>query len=346
MKKKEVNKENMKEIKQSIKHLMVGAIIACTTVSISAQEVTTKQAVEPKGKAIITVFSNISMDMNTHAEMLKAGFGLDRAYLGYEYKFNDNWKAKVVYDMGKGSQESGLQRLGYLKTAEVGFHKGNFKLNVGLTSTKQFGVQEKFWGYRYVYKSFQDAYKWGHSADLGVAAEYKIADWISADLSIYNGEGYKKLQADKHLQYGAGLTITPFKGMTIRAYTDAKTTDTGSVQENIALFAGYKHKTFRLGAEWNNQLNHESFHNHTLGGLSVYGACTLGKRMELYARYDWCWSHSNKDWHYSKDGNTAMLGVNYKFNKLFEISPNIQISKATGSESTNIKGMVSAKINF
>ena len=39
---------------------------------------------------------------------------------------------------------------------------------------KQFNDQEMIWGYRYLYKTLQDEYKFGSSADLGVNAEFKL----------------------------------------------------------------------------------------------------------------------------------------------------------------------------
>lgn len=41
-------------------------------------------------------------------------------------------------------------------------------------------------------KSFQDEYKFGSSADLGVSVAYKFNKVVSADVIVANGEGYKK----------------------------------------------------------------------------------------------------------------------------------------------------------
>ena len=49
---------------------------------------------------------------------------------------------------------------------------------------------------------FQDEYKFGSSADLGIAASYKISDLITIDATVINGEGYKKVNKDDALRYG------------------------------------------------------------------------------------------------------------------------------------------------
>ena len=61
---------------------------------------------------------------------------------------------------------SDLERVAYIKNAMLSWKTGNFTLDFGLIGLEQFNVQEKFWGYRYIMKSFQDEYKFGSSADM------------------------------------------------------------------------------------------------------------------------------------------------------------------------------------
>lgn len=121
-------------------------------------------------------------------------------------------------------------------------------LNAGLISTTQFKLQEDFWGKRYVMKSFQDEYKFGSSADLAFSAAYKFNKVVSADVIVANGEGYKKVQVKDGLQYGAGVTLTPVKGLVVRAYgsyNEAVEDDEKGIT-NLAAFVGYKMMPSRL----------------------------------------------------------------------------------------------------
>ena len=164
------------------KKLILASILTCMCVSAFAEEskkeVSTSEVVkteevkkeevkaesdEPKGKAIVQVFANFHAGFG--AQENNIGFDLERAYLGYEYKFKGGLSVKAVMDIGKSSDVSDNQRLAYIKNAMVSWKKGNLTLNGGLISTTQFNFQEKFWGYRYVMKSFQDQYKFGSSAD-------------------------------------------------------------------------------------------------------------------------------------------------------------------------------------
>lgn len=297
-----------------------------------------------KGKPIITIFGDAGVGF-ADGEINALGFNLERAYLGYDYRFDDRWSAKVVYDMGRGD-DTKLQRLGYVKNAELDYKNGNLSVKIGLTGTSQFNFQEKFWGYRYVAKSFQDENKWGSSADLGISAAYKFGSILSADLSVFNGEGYKKVQADDQLLYGLGVTATPLKGLSLRMYGEAKTARDTVAQYTAAFFAGYKCKAFRLGVEYNMQLNHGSTAHRDIQGLSLYGSGRLSDQFDAYARFDYGTSSADDAWCFAQDGTMILVGVDYHNCKLFSISPNVRFTQDADGNKKSVYACVSAKVNL
>src|SRR5574344_647623 len=342
----------MKKTNQ-MKKSNIAKIFACSTLlalcSTTMAQQTTQQASQsqPEGKPIITLFGDFHSGL-TDATANDLGFNLERAYLGYQYNFDNQWSTKVVFDMGKSDDVNDLQRIGYLKNAYATYNNGKFSMNAGLASTEQFNTQEKFWGYRYLYKSFQDQYKWGSSADLGVSAKYKFTNWLSADLNIFNGEGYKKVQLDDQLLYGVGLTLNPVKGFTLRAYGEAKTANNAVAQQAVALFAGYKQDYFSIGIEYNMQMNNKNVENRDLKGLSVYATGKISKSFELFGRYDQGTSSAAEgdNWSYAQNGQTALLGLQYKVNNLVSIAPNVRWNKQEGATKSNFYGYLSAKVNL
>lgn len=84
----------------------------------------------PKGKAIIRVFGNFHTGFG--AENNDRGFELDRSYFGYQYAVTPNLEIKAVMDVGKSSHVDDLQRVAYIKNAQVKWTKGNLTLNGGL----------------------------------------------------------------------------------------------------------------------------------------------------------------------------------------------------------------------
>ena len=311
------------------KRFILAGLMACLCLGANAQE---KKVEEPKGKAIVQVFGNFNTGFG--ADNDSRGFELERSYLGYEYDLGNGLKIKSVMDIGKSSDVSDNQRLAYVKNAMITWKKDNFTFNGGLISNIQFNFQEKFWGYRYVAKGFQDMYKFGNSADLGISASYKLNDFISADAIIVNGEGYKKLQKKDGLNYGVGVTLTPVKGFSVRLYgsINEASDDSQKNTSNFAAFVGYKGDGFSLGAEYNTMKNASFADGADQHGYSVFSTVKLSGKTEIFARFDDLFSAD--DWNISKDEQAAILGAQFKLGKYVKLAPNFRMSmpKAAGAE--------------
>ena len=311
-----------------MKCILAGMMLTCMGITAYSQDT---KAEEPKGKTIVQVFGNFHSGFG--AEKNDRGFELERSYLGYEYKLNKGLSIKGVMDIGKSNDVSDYQRIAYIKNAMVSWKTDNFTLNGGLISTTQFNFQEKFWGYRYIMKSFQDQYKFGSSADLGISATYKFADWISADAIIVNGEGYKKVQKNDGLNYGLGITLAPVKGLQVRLYGGLNEDYEEGKKDimNMAAFIGYKNDKFSIGAEYNQMKNANYKEGADQSGYSVYTTLNLNKKTALYARYDDLLSKN--DWNKAKDESAAIVGAQFKLGKYVKIAPNFRMNmpKADGA---------------
>lgn len=309
--------------------VILAGVLTCMGIAAQAQDTKVE---EPKGKAIVQVFGNFHSGFG--AENDDRGFELERSYLGYEYKLGNGLSVKGVMDIGKSNDVSDYQRIAYIKNAMVSWKKGNFTLNGGLISTTQFNFQEKFWGYRYIMKSFQDMYKFGNSADLGISASYKFADWLSADAIIVNGEGYKKIQKNDGLNYGFGVTLTPVDGFQLRLYGGLNESGQEGKDDvvNMAAFAGYKCNEFTVGAEYNYMQNASNKDGADQYGYSAFASVRVSKNAEMFARFDEV--YSKNDWNIAKDEQVAIVGAQFKLGKYVKIAPNFRMSmpKADGAD--------------
>lgn len=299
-------------------------LMLCMGFALSAQaEEDESEAKKSKGEAIVKIFGDLHSGFGSVND--DRGFNLERCYLGYEYEPTENLTIKAVMDVGKSSDVGDHQRFVHIKTAMVAWEKGDFKVKGGLISTTQFKFQEDFWDYRYVMKSFQDEYKFGHSADLGVSASYEICDEVKVDAIITNGEGYKKLQVNDGFNYGLGLTLTPVKGLKVRLYggLNEGVKDGEKNITNLAAMLGYKHDKFSIGAEYNYMMNAKYKSGADLSGYSLYTSVKLSKKISLFARYDDLFSKN--DWNLDKDESAAILGAHFKLGKYVRLSPNFRM---------------------
>lgn len=300
-----------------MKKLIISVWCMCSFFSVIAQE----KKVSFTGKPIVTIFANYHAGLG-HANE-NSGFDLERSYLGYEFSVTDRLSGKVVFDIGPSkAKDAELERIAYVKNAMLSWKPGKFTLDFGLITLEEFNIQEKFWGYRYILKSFNDEYKFGSSADLGVIGKYKFNQWLTADVTFINGEGYKKLNKDNNYRYGAGVTVNPIKGVTLRGYYDCYNGDgkDAKAQQSLALFAGYQHSRFNIGAEYNKMYNSKFADGNGQSGYSIYSTVNVAKKIALFGRYDKI--DSSHDWNARNDGQRILAGLQYTPIKQLKLAPN------------------------
>jgi len=304
-------------LKKSILIISLTLLIVYPFVNVNAQNEST---FTPNGKPFALVFSNVNTSFNK-TESSKA-FEITRAYLGYEYFFSKTISSKVNIDVGDPGTGK-LQMTAFIKNAYVQYKNEGFSARFGMIGVDQFKTQERQWGYRYILKSFQDKNGFGPRADLGAAIAYSPADFISFDVSVLNGEGYKKLQSDSTFKTTIGLTIMPFEGFVLRGYLDKMKND--YAQTSMALYAGYSYKSFKSGLEYNVQRNNSMNDNHDFSGISIYASIGLAKKFSIFTRYDNLWSTTLAGdidpWNNSKDGQLFMAGFDYSPTKGVKIAP-------------------------
>ena len=274
------------------------------------------------GKPFVKIFTNYH---NSFSDGKNANvFEITRAYFGYEYNFSKDFSGKLTLDVGNPGTGS-LQQTMFLKTAYLQYKKDGFSVGLGLLGLVQFKEQEENWGYRYIYKSFQDEYKYNSSADLGMIVAYDFSDKFSMDFSLTNGEGYKTVVVDSVLRTGFGATIKPVKDFMFRAYYDFIKKQ-GVSQQSIALFAGYTGKNLSLGAEYNRFLNAKNATDKNLNGYSFYTTYTTKNKSKIFARYDLVNSNelAGSNWNLNKDGSLIILGYEFSPVKGVKIAPNYQ----------------------
>ena len=106
------------------KIVILAGLLACIGTGAQAQDTAT---VEPKGKAIINVFGNFHTGFGAKND--DRGFSMDRSYFGYQYDMGNGLSFKAVMDVGKSSNVDDLQRVAYIKNAQVSWKHNRLTLN-------------------------------------------------------------------------------------------------------------------------------------------------------------------------------------------------------------------------
>ena len=312
--------QSLKKVKYNMRKLLLLVVAFCVASISNAQE---ENAFKPSGEPVIKVFANWHQGFGDDDYKDESGFEATRAVLGYSYKFTPNFYSKVVVDMD--NPKSGkLTEVAYLRNAYIAYKDKRLNVIFGVLGLKQFKEQESNWGYRYIYKSAMDHYKFNSSVDAGLYIKYKLFDFLSADVTLTNGEGAKSQQdIEGKYRLGGGLSASLVEGLSVRVYYDyfwaSDDVAANKSQNTLALFLGYESEVFRIGAEYDMLNNYKFDRIDQRDILSVYSSVSFAKDMQVFARFD----HLNAR-NVLKSENVALVGLDYQIIKGVKVSPNIR----------------------
>lgn len=281
---------------------------------------------EIKGKPVVEIFTDFHHI--TKGDSVNTGFGISRAYFGYSFIYDSKFTATLILDAGNPAElatGSKQRRYAHYREASISYTGNKLTVAMGITGTKIFNFQQKFWGKRYVANTYQSLYGYGYVADLGIVATYRFNDIFEADMTLMNGEGYSNYQVDNDVKVSAGVTITPNEHIAIRMYGDSQKKN-GIVQNTLVGFAGYRAKLFYLGAEVSFKSNLDLTDGHHAWGISSTGGINISEKTELFARFDYGSSvvpeFEELEWNFHHDGSLVIGGLQYTFNEVVKASLN------------------------
>lgn len=282
------------------------------------------QVTETTGKPIAEIFTDFHYNFNDTAKY--TGFDLNRAYVGYQFLPVGHLSGKIILNVGSPedlAEGSLARRYAFLREASLTWSNDKLIISMGITGTKIFEFQQKFWGKRFIANTYQSINGYGFVADIGVVAEYKFNDIVKADLSFMNGEGYCNLQSDDNIRSSVGITITPLENLAFRIYGDIQRRE-NLWQPLFVVFAGFRNSLLTIGGEVSYKSNIDLVRGHHVWGISGTGGINITEKTEIFARYDFISSVIMPDdlvkWNFLKDGIFAIFGVQHK------LSPNVKIA--------------------
>ena len=299
-------------------------ILSATTLYGSDGEKSKKKFTDVfPGTPILTIFGNYHTGLNDGAG--PSEFEWKRGYIGYKFDNGGEWSGKIIFDItAANTVDSKLEFTAYLKNALVSWSRDRVKVDFGIIRTKNFAIQEKLWGYRYIMASFGDEYSFAPSADLGVSVSYKFTDYIEGEFNFTNGKGFKKLTVNNNFRYGFGLTFKPLESLTFRTYYDLYSSDVYGVehasQHNISAMMEYRHSKFMVGGEHSYMFNSKFRAGANRAGLSLSTTVKVINKLDFFARYDNLYLNDDIG---GESGSAIRTGVDYHPFNFLRLSPNI-----------------------
>ena len=310
------------------------SIMMLATVSASAQE---SEEFKPSGRFFGLLYTNyhstFSGGDNTSA------FEITRSYFGYDFSFSKEITSRIMYDGTTEVIKGKTIYSGYLRNAYLQYDNKKFMIQGGLIGSEQISVMEKIWGYRYVTKPPIDYSGMIQAADLGLATKVYAADFLTLDLSVTNGRGFKDIASNGTYKMAAGFTLTPADNMMVRGFYDMMG-PSGRMQRTASILAAWMGPKFNAGAEYFRQDNAAMTDGRNYSGISVFTRVPVSDKVRLYARFDNIMSvimDGDEDpWNISKDGSYIFAGIDFSPVRNVRISPNLNLFLPSDSGRDNV----------
>lgn len=239
-----------------------------------------------------------------------SAFEMPTALLGYSAALNERFKATLIYDVSRTTNgitvtdslgnhlnvtyNEGSRYTAFLKMAEIKYSPASFvDLRIGqLLNTQYLTTQDKFWGYRHIYFTFQEVYRYGNPADFGAQVDFKYRNILLAQLSITNGDGpFRQQDSGSKFLYAFNLEYYPVKGAIVKFYSDFSpapiSISGGFDKRTLSVFAGLKSDVYRFALEYNKVRNYGFTRNTDYWGFSSFFSFSVSSKLDILTRYDY-----------------------------------------------------------
>ncbi len=224
----------------------------------------------------------------------KHGFWFRRIYFTYNNKLSDTVKMRFRLETASpGQLGTSSLLIPFVKDAYISFRLGQCDLVAGIQGPPSFEQLESVWGWRPLEKTPLDLQRWTSSRDFGVS--FKGGKRFVYHFMLANGSSNKaEIDKGKKIFGSLGYKSGGFFLEGMAQYdrdADAKYNDT------IAqLFGSYSGDWGRVGVQY----SYRSYKADDKDALpynivSAFGVFSVGKTIELIARYDWSFGDGYKE---------------------------------------------------
>ena len=310
------------------------SIMMLATVSAAAQD---SEEFKPSGKFFGLLYANYHSTFSGGDN--SSAFEVTRSYFGYDYSFSKEITSRIMYDGTTEVINGKTIYSGYLRNAYLQFDNKKFMIQGGLIGAEQISMMEKIWGYRYVTKPPIDYSGMIQAADLGLATKVYAADFLTLDLSVTNGRGFKDITSNGTYRMAAGFTLIPAENMLVRGFYDMMG-PSGSMQRTVSITAAWMGPKFNAGAEYFRQDNAAMTDGRDYSGISVFTRVPVSDRVRLFARFDNITSaimDGDEDpWNLNRDGSYIFAGIDFAPVRNVRISPNLNLFLPSDSGRDNV----------
>jgi hypothetical protein len=254
-------------------------------------------------------------------------FDIKRLYIGIDHKFDDIWSANVTtdfqYDAGAGATQL------YIKKAYLEANiSPALRIRAGSADMPWIPFVEDIYGLRQYEQTLIDRTKFGTSADWGVHASGKIANFLDYAVAVVDGAGYKHPFRSNSVDVEARISakvkdftfaIGGYDGKLGKNVEGSATPDLHTASRFDAL-AAYTNDKIRVGLEYfhaDNWNNVTTVASDSSDGYSLFGSYKFLPKWTAFSKYENV--NPRNDTASSFEEKYYNLGISYSPTKIVDL---------------------------
>ena len=256
-------------------------------------------------------------------------FNLDRAFLCYTHKIDNNFSARILTD---------LSNKNILRLAYINYKVKNLNIQAGLIENNYITESEKLWNHRYILSSFQEQQNYNNISDIGINSTYKLNN-IAINAFLCNVAGI-----DSTLRYGMNISVHFLKKVSVIFSIDQMVKH-GITCNTFGITGSYTNRYFSIGGEFNIQGNANLQRDKNRNGYSVWIIINPIRKLSIFGRLDESYSNNSSvtdknyfqngykfPWNFDRDGMLQVVGVEYTYSENIKLSLNGRLNTPADGE--------------
>jgi hypothetical protein len=221
------------------------------------------------------------------------GFWLRRAYFTYDHNLSPKFTTRLRFEVNSNGKLAGGALTPYVKDAYLRWtFYGRQQVTFGIQPSLSFDYVESVWGLRHIEKTPLDLYKWDSSRDLGVTVSGPLNDANTVKYAVqFGNESGSGSETDKFKSMRVAARYEANPGFTLEGFFSQFDRDRNADRLTGQVFAGYRAKRARLGAQYSVQKRKAATGTTaadvTMNLFSGFGVVDLKpNKSSLFARVD------------------------------------------------------------
>lgn len=211
-------------VKTCVRLLLVGLLIVTLSENLLAQA-------PSSGRIVGTVFGDTYLKVSGDQESWgsnqyadepggRLAVKLRRIQLGYEYRFDQRFSGKVLFETIDTPDLQDLPGDVFVKEAHLTWHNVLGDLQMGVVTTPLFRYVENAWGYRAIEKDILTIYSDESSTALGVSLGGNVGERVGYHVMVGSYGAGTALYGSTNVELGGGVHTEIMLGILPRKDTD------------------------------------------------------------------------------------------------------------------------------